>query len=1236
MLAGDKFMSLLKRLSIAVLILLLFSTSELFSQARLIVKLKPETVSLSASWQNSVGDLSNKYAAEIEPIFGESPGSISQGKDDFDRSRYLTLTIPDSSQVDQVLTELNADEAVEYAEIDYMMELYDVPNDSLFHLQWHHQNTGQQYLGIERIPGLQNDTVAIRSGTPGADVKTVEARDKEGNRVKPLLVIIDTGLDTDHPDVADNLWINPNEIPNNGIDDDHNGFIDDVHGWDFSGDTIQFFNLTGDNDPTDGMGHGTHVAGCAAAVTDNGIGVAGVASHTDLMGLKIFPNAFVSISIKAIMYAADMGADVINMSWGNYYQSKALREILQYARSRNVLPVAAIGNFGDSTRTFPASYPETMAIGGTNSDDEVTYFSSYGSWMDICAPAQDILSLRSDTLDMYAENGEPEIRIVDSIYYLADGTSMAAPIVAGAAAEILSYSPGISPDSLRSILTVSADDYVDPYGEGENLPGFDVFSGWGRLNLAAALDLVEGRLAKIDFPQQNSLLEGEAVISGTAFSEFGDDFRLYVAPESDTINQTFISSGNADVMHEQIGSYNGWTESGFYRFTLEVGANSYDRWVYYTEEPEIEIKSPLAGDTVKGVIEFRGTVVSPGFTECRIYKSPVGEPLEREEIIFSSGYVADSLIGTYSLSRVPEGEYTFEIVMTTEDGEYSEEINLFVSNGFAQGFPTSGKGILNYAPAVYDLDGNGRLEAVAASRAGVGAYNHLGRYVPGIWRTITEYDAFGPPAVYDINNDGFGEVSFVTPGKLHLLSHDGYPMPDFPKDLSVEGGQNGYPTVYFADMDEDGYHEIIYVSMEGEVFAYRHDGTSYFASLDGFFAEVPGNMREHIPFVFVDDFNLDGQNEMIVVMRNSISIFNTHNGIEPDWVPDSEISDLTGISGACMADFDGDSLLELGVVGREAVSEQIYVAMMEPDGTYLEAFPKYLDRVNYLINYPAVADLDVDGKAEIAFTISPPIDVAEVWIVRSDGSTISSVGMGEDEPFASFPGTMGPPAFADVDGDGFLDVLVRQGNFFPGRFNEAIYAFDQAGQILPGWPLYTFSNPNIVIYRLHMPTITNLGNDDDEIFADLLITADDSSVYAWELPVEYNDMEVAWGHFMYDSRHSGILPPTFGKEPPAVTDSAQNPPQPAGFFLAQNYPNPFNATTQIQFRLIRSSQVTLDIYNLLGQKVRTMVDEPFSAGEHKIVWNGRDDSGDEVASGVYFYRLKTNLGIVSRKMIMLK
>ena len=125
------------------------------------------------------------------------------------------------------------------------------------------------------------------------------------------------------------------------------------------------------------------MAGIAGAVSNNYIGVAGVASDPEVLGLKIFPNAFTSVAMRAIMYATDMGADVINMSWGNYYPSQGLEDILNYAHSRNVVLVAAIGNFGDSTATYPARYPMTIAVGATDSDDFITYFSSYGSWIDM-------------------------------------------------------------------------------------------------------------------------------------------------------------------------------------------------------------------------------------------------------------------------------------------------------------------------------------------------------------------------------------------------------------------------------------------------------------------------------------------------------------------------------------------------------------------------------------------------------------------------------------------------------------------------------------------------------------------------------------------------------------------------------------------------------------------------------------------------------------------------------------
>ncbi len=1222
---------------IALLSILLFliSSSSLHAQARLIVKLKPESISQAAQWQTSVQSMSDKYGLVSEPIFKKTENSVSQGIDGFDRSRYLSVILPDSSRVNELTSELENNDAVEWVEIDHKLELYEVPNDSLFKYQWFHQNLGQEYYGIQRNPGANDDSLLMKHGKAGADIGTVPARDKTDTQVRPLVVIIDTGLDWKHPDIAANLWINPDEIPENGIDDDHNGFIDDVHGWDFSGDTIQFFNLQGDNDPMDQHGHGTHVSGIAGAVSNNSIGVAGVASDPEVIGLKIFPNAFTSIGMRAIMYATDMGADVINMSWGNYYRSQGLEDILEYAHSRNVVLVAAIGNFGDSTATYPARFSSTIAVGGTDSEDHITYFSSFGSWMDLAAPGLDILSLRADTLDMYAEQYEPEVRIIDSNYYLADGTSMSSPMVAGAAAEIRSYAPGISPDSVRAILRASADDIIDPYDDGSNMPGFDVFSGYGRLNVNSALKLVGGRLAKINYPLPKSLIDGPLEIRGTAFSQFGDNYELYIAPASDTLNKTLIAGGPANILNDHIADYNGLTVSGKYWLFLNIGNDVYRREIYYTAEPEIAIKSPMDGDTVKGALNFRGTVVAPGFQECNVTMYPAGQSRDEKTIITTTGYVADSLIGTYLLAHIPEGEYIFNVVMLTSKGEFEQSLHLFISNGFSRGFPVHGKGLLDYGPAVYDMDGNGRLEAVVSSRKGVGAYNHMGGYVPGIWRNASDLGTCGPPAVYDINNDGRGEVAFVSENQLNLLSFDGYPMPGFPKKIPTSEGQNGYPTVFFADMDNDGYQEIIYVSMRGEIFAYRHDGTSYFASLDGYFGEAPGMMYEHVPFVFVNDFNRDGQKEMIVVMRDAISIFNTHNGIEPDWLPDTKIAKLSGISGACMADFDGDSMLELAVIGRESENEQIYVAMMEPDGTYLDGFPKYLDRINYLINYPAAADLDGDGKAEIIFDISA-VDNAEVWIVRSDGSTVSSIGGQTDNWFASIMGTAAPPAVADVDGDGSLDIIVRQGNFFPGRVSEEIYAFNQDGQVLDGWPVFTFTNPNAVIYRLHTPTITNLGEGEHALFADLLIPADDSSIYAWELPVEFDKQQVAWGEFMHDSRHTGILPPEHGIESPGPPQSGNSQPAPAGFYLSQNYPNPFNASTQINFRLMKSSDVKLEIYNILGQKVRSVIDENMASGEHHVIWDGRNDSGEPVSSGIYFYRLQTNFGVISRKMTILK
>ena len=177
---------------------------------------------------------------------------------------------------------------------------------------------------------------------------------EKGNR-DVVIAIIDSGIDYRHDDLVSKIWVNPNEIPDNGLDDDENGYIDDVHGWDFTdapnlqaeGDFTE-----GDNEPIDGSGHGTHVAGIAGAMPNNGVGIAGVAWNCPLMavraGLSIGGSARLQDddSAAAIVYAADNGASIINMSWGNAQRSFVIQDAIDYAYARGIVLIGAAGILG--------------------------------------------------------------------------------------------------------------------------------------------------------------------------------------------------------------------------------------------------------------------------------------------------------------------------------------------------------------------------------------------------------------------------------------------------------------------------------------------------------------------------------------------------------------------------------------------------------------------------------------------------------------------------------------------------------------------------------------------------------------------------------------------------------------------------------------------------------------------------------------------------------------------------
>lgn len=338
---------------------------------------------------------------------------------------------------------LNAEASVRVAEQNSSVTLFGSMNETTyFDGQWALHNTGDYTYYINELP-------VHRTATADIDINLPEAYELISSvpAVRPVTVaIIDTGVDIVHPALTEHIWTNPAELPDNGLDDDGNGYIDDVNGWDFynNDSTVCHYpsvdsGLTG-ADPADNDNHGTHCAGIIAASE----GVFGVASGIDIriLPLKIHGGerntGSVSDAIKAIKYAQVAGADICNMSWGTTLYSEALETVM---RESDMLFVVAAGNSGNNNNSsplYPASYTlaNMISVANVTQSGTLASDSNYGvSTVDIAAPGQDILST--------TVNGE---------YHYLSGTSMATPVVSGVSALLYAYGEAPYPQNVKEIL----------------------------------------------------------------------------------------------------------------------------------------------------------------------------------------------------------------------------------------------------------------------------------------------------------------------------------------------------------------------------------------------------------------------------------------------------------------------------------------------------------------------------------------------------------------------------------------------------------------------------------------------------------------------------------------------------------------------------------------------------------------------------------------------------------------
>lgn len=428
----------MKKKSVLFMIVLFLISMNLFAEYesnRIIIKLKYGSPVLKEWEQNNrsgeISDLvsiignhtSSSFICNslLKPI-SETKNTIASNSSLFSGISRIIIINNYKIKIDPLTLsrKLSSLEYVEYAEPMYKRNIYTVPNDPMLNSQY--------YLNT---------------------VNSLKAIDALNTKDTVVVAVVDTGIDYLHEDLQDNIFrnlgeigidVNGNDKTSNRIDDDNNGFIDDFRGWDFIGSGSP---IAEDNDPMPGNPHGTHVGGTIGASINNSIGIAGVGKNVKLMPVKIGEDSPLSRTTErgyeAILYAAKMGAKIINCSWGGGGYSQAEQEVINVAYGLGALVIAAAGNESSGQASYPCSYNRVLSVAATDSYNREADFTNYGETVDISAPGVNILAT-----------------IPDNGYASMSGTSMATPVTAGVAALTLLAHPELNPFQLSEVLISTA------------------------------------------------------------------------------------------------------------------------------------------------------------------------------------------------------------------------------------------------------------------------------------------------------------------------------------------------------------------------------------------------------------------------------------------------------------------------------------------------------------------------------------------------------------------------------------------------------------------------------------------------------------------------------------------------------------------------------------------------------------------------------------------------------------
>lgn len=913
---------------------------------------------------------------------------------------------PDDNRTAIAIESLQKIGAVAYVQPNYRRKVHNLPNDPLLGRQWYLKN-------IRAAEGWQHGT-----GDPSV-----------------IVGVIDTGIDYQHEDLQGQLWINTAEDLNgngrldsldlNGVDDDGNGYTDDVWGWDFT-DAPGFPDggdfRDPDNDPMDeyGSGHGTPIAGLIAAKSDNGIGISGVASGVRVMNLRAgTASGFLEEDdvAEAIVYAVDNGCKIVNMSFGDVAFSYLLRDAIEYGISKGAIFVASSGNSGNAEPNYPAAFSETISVGATDSTDQLSGFSSFGNSLNIAAPGSNVFATQ-----------------IGSEYGPVNGTSFSAPLVCAALALIWSQDVSMPREQVIGAL----------YGGAQDLGffGWDRFFGHGLIDIEKSLTIGSGGFAEITAPPNDGGVSASSIsVTGTAISPDLDSWSLAFGIGETPFELIAIATGGStQLLNETLGIWQtGSLMDTVYTLELRLKQRgqsdivSRSRVFLDRSAPQI-----VAIETLPVIIGADGGVLirfdtdDPTAATLRYRPAGSGEfSYSKSSRYFQNNHVF--IIEPNDFSGAAEGFIELEnaagLAATDDNGGsyFRFSLNLSALNQnlltVAETLPVSGF----LMPAAADFRNDGRPEIVFSELENGTQFGGLtvGEWQSGGWQfsKLTEFPLIPRDAAAVRTGDGvhitagFGNNSLLlggnTPGEL-------------PDEIVWDDTTNFWVSK-FGNYDNDAAKELFALNF-GQWKVFDISENSELQEQQTLAAATSGNNQFGVPITVLDDFDGDGRMEIALEdLDGDVLVYeaNSVGAYQFKWA-----NRMNGSGGSALlasGDLDGDGLPELvsavrnqpNVLRESNVNAQFWAISVWRNSGSDQFSPVAAQQIlgvtvqSGIFNGLTVADLDGDNRAEIVFT---PFPRAYVLSLRDDSLAVQWFREGVNSNSA---------VVADVDGNGKTDVLLN-------------------------------------------------------------------------------------------------------------------------------------------------------------------------------------------------------------------